>query len=187
MVLGILTFSKTFMIIMGVMIIFLIIFGIKNFKNNGWKIITMLVAGLAFICVVKWDSIAIYFQRFLGDNSLSDIANKPAGDVLNIVTTSRYELWVAYIKDMLANPAIIFFGKGLGTPTLPNMLSPHNLYISLVYQVGLVGIGLIVYAIICMVKSARKNSNFIFNKYSIISMIAFALLFIVEDLIFFIY
>ena len=187
MILGLLTFSKTFMIIFAVMAIILVIFAIKNFKSNGWKVLVMLFAGIMFVGVVRWNAISIYFQRFLGDNSLSEIANKPTNDILNIVTTSRYELWVAYIKDMLANPAIIFFGKGLGTPTLPNLLSPHNLYISLIYQVGLVGVGLIVCAIVYLVKYAIKNSNFVFNKYSIVSMIAFALLFIVEDLIFFIY
>ena len=106
---------------------------------------------------------------------------------MSAVTTARSDLWIAYIKDMLSNPAIIFFGKGFGTPTLPEMLSPHNLYISLLYQLGLIGIGLIAFVVVCLIKDAKKISNFVFNKYSLVSILAFMLLFCVEDLIFYIY
>ena len=186
-VLGLLTFSKTFLIVCCFELLIVLVFAIIHIKSGGWKLLITIVLSISVVLLANHDCLDVLYYRFVGSNGFDHLQSKSFEDIMNVITTGRYDLWVSYFNDMISNPLIIFFGKGLGAPALQNTLSPHNLYISLIYQVGLVGVGLIIWVVVCLIKDAVKISNFAFNKYSIISMLAFALLFVVEDLIFYIY
>ena len=104
-------------------------------------------------------------------------------DFLNVVTTGRYNLWVIYSNNWVASPLAMFFGYGLGFPFIDSSgtLSPHNLYLTMVYQLGVVGTILLSVIILSIfIKIFMKTKV---NKWAItVPIIIFMLLFMVEDL-----
>ncbi len=111
---GLLTFSKTYLIIFAFLVIFL--FGLQ-FKRN-FKITSLVFASLAILFSLFFILLPNAGQRIL-DRFIGSIGScKKFGDFMNMITTGRYDLWKEYLSYLGHNPVAVFFGRGLCGPSL---------------------------------------------------------------------
>lgn len=180
--LGLLTFSKAFLIIFCIILAFMFFWNAKRISLRGWIILGILVSMSVIVAVIKFDVLLSYIKRFMR----LDTTGIGAEQFANILTTSRWDLWVNYFKYLLENPLVIIFGRGLGAPII-SVNSTHNMYLSMIYQMGVVGTALYIASFVFMLKTAPKREQKFLSKAVVLPIIVFALLCLEEDLIFFIY
>jgi len=178
---GCFTLSKTFMIISSFNFLILAIFAIIKRSKNMSLLFCTLIIGFGVIFLIRPDVIIAWFSRLFGildkNSSISDSFNK--------LTTGRFGLWVVYLSSMVNRPVSFIFGNGLSAPVL-SVESPHNLYISMFYQIGAVGIILLVLTVVFMLKDVRKGKEKMSKAY-LVPLLSFALLALVEDLMFYVF
>lgn len=175
-VLGILSMSKMFFL-MSLVIVFFII--IKLFVNNPKKALIFcgclfVLCGLVYLCFTNF-AVSL-FNRFFSATKFEDIKTFNWSEFL----TFRNELWGEYLINIFANPHNIFLGIGLGHDSLPGIQYPHNVYIQLISQMGIVGFLIIAVGLIYMIaqiyKSARMSKKvdwFMYVPLLIMSMVIF--------------
>ena len=150
---GILTYSKTFFLV------FLLLCGIyivwqfwsrKAFKGMAFALVAVVVG--FYVLLAENSPFAVVLARLTNSDDLSDL------------TTGRSDLLVIYWKNITENMITFFFGRGLGAPLLQGR-GAHNLYLEIVYYVGIVGLililclyGGVVAELIKRNESARKQS-----------------------------
>jgi len=180
-ILGFCTFSKTFLILFAIvcMVLFLRALISQPIKSLLW-LLGFIVFGV-IVYLIAGRFILTYFRRFI----YTDISNLSGNEIFSMVTTTRSDLWITYIKYLFMNPLIMIFGKGLNAKPITE--SAHNVYISLIYELGIIGtiflVILVGFIIKLLIESRpQKISKAIFLPVSIL-----ALLMCVEDLIFFLY
>ncbi len=179
---GLTTFSKTFLII--VCVIYFAIFVSWLIKSPiKTLVITSIAVGIIVIIgVFNMKLVMVFYNRFMGGfkycNSFADF--------MNMITTGRAHLWIVYLSYLGENPLALFFGRGLGAPLL-DVYSAHNSFISMIYQLGLVGVALFVVAIVFMVLEFKKNNKYKLNKAICLPWIVLTLMLMVEDLVFYIF
>lgn len=176
--LGFSTLSKSFMVIMAVDFLILFVFAIKNKSRALWVCLLIILLELAIISFIMPDLIYTYLSRFnfgLLDGNFED--------AMNTLTTSRYELWVSYLVFIVNNPLVLFFGRSLIAPII-GPFYPHNIYISSIYQLGLVGTILFVLAIVFFVKDIKNQVNYKLDSRISTTLVILALIAFAEDIIF---
>ena len=175
---GLLTFSKTFILLLLVILIAIFIKGLKINKK-----ITLITTGIILLCAIIFclvakDVVNILIDRFFG--RVTECHN--FRDFMNMILTDRFDLWIEYLKEIFYHPTIFFFGKGLGCSPI-EILGAHNTFISLFYQMGFVGIFLLGFIIGYLIKQILKIEKF--NKVILVPIIVILLLLMVEDMILF--
>lgn len=179
-VIGFTSLSKTYFILYMVLMLILIIhcFRLDAFKTLLW----VTVGAMLVLClvIIKSDFVIRYLNRFMGDDFFAlDLEEK-----LNYLTTYRYDLWVDTLRYIGDNPSIIIYGAGLGADKV-TINSPHNFFITALYNLGIIGI-LIYIAVIAMVIRNMKKRGIRLGKAISVPIIIFTLLFMVEDFFLFI-
>jgi len=146
-VFGVLSYSKTFVVILAFFVFIYIIWQFYNKKHIRGILLAMavVIAGMWLIISEK-SPIAVTLARFAGNSSLSDL------------TTGRTDVYDAYMKEIFASPVSFLFGKGLNTPRL--FKDPHNLYIEIFYYLGFVGFILIVAFLLSMIRIVQQERGF---------------------------
>ncbi len=176
---GCLTLSKTYLIILCVVLLSLFIWLLKlNWKKT--LIITLIFALLVLMAFIIYPKIFfVMYDRFFG--GLKDC--KTFADVMNIITTHRFDLWVETCTYLVHHPVQFIFGRGLGAPALSSY-SAHNAYLSMIYQLGLVGAALFISVLVLLFRMLIKKNK---PKAAIaIPIIVLALILCVEDMLFYI-
>ncbi len=179
---GLLTFSKTYIIILTLILAILAVYFLtQNFKKTASIIIPLLVL-LMLTCLAFPKFVHSFSDRFIG--SVSDCNSFK--DFMNMLTTDRYDLWIEYSKYIFTHPLVLFFGRGLGAPVI-GLQSPHNGYIAIIYELGIVGTCLFALSLYFIfrnyfLKTHKKPHWAIF-----VPILVLAMIFIAEDLIFFIF
>lgn len=159
-VLGILTYSKTFLL---VLLILAVVYVLWQFRNGKY----LLGVGLILVAVLAGDFLlfgedspfAVIMARFLSASNISDF------------TTGRTDLYAEYLERITDNAFSFLFGAGLGAESL--YMDPHNLYIELVYYLGVIGLALFATFYFSMVHMVRKRvagarKQNLFAKYSVV-------------------
>lgn len=183
---GVLTFSKTYFAVLTLLLLILWVWLLCKKFNP-----TIIVSGVVIVAAVAVClAFPQIFHKFLNifNRSFKDCNNADA--VMNKITTGRFDLWVQYSSYMAAHPITIFFGRGLGAPMLPTLVKPlsvHNAYLAMVYEIGLVGAALLITAIFFILRSYYKAHPVKVHPAISVPIIVLALIFMVEDLIFFIF
>lgn len=180
--LGFTTFSKTYIIILFVVLFCLFIWALKNNFAKTMIVSCILASVVLVACIFNMDIVMVFVNRFIGSFSYCHNFN----DFMNMITTYRYNLWGQYAQFLITNPLNMVFGRGLGAPVL-STLSAHNAYLSMVYQLGLVGSLLFITCLILIIRQFIKNSNSKPTKAIIVPLIVIALIFCVEDVLFYIF
>lgn len=179
---GIFTFSKTYLsILLLILFIILICRLCCDFKRTSLLAILFVVI-LVCLCLAFPQPIKIFADRFFG--SFDEC--KTFQDFMNMVTTDRYDLWVEYSTYIAQNPLVLIFGRGLGVPAL-STLSPHNAYIAMIYELGIVGVTLMILPIIFIAKVHKKATKAPTHWAIFIPILILCLIFCFEDLIFYIF
>ncbi len=175
-IVGIFTFSKTFIILFSLLLITIFIkCMIANYKKT---LIVSFIVLLCAICILLiFPTIfSIFVDRFIG--SINECNN--FYDFMNMLTTDRFSLWTIYCKEIVVNPVILFFGKGVGAHTI-DLLGAHNTFISLFYQMGIIGVALLSTIIGIIIAKIVKTHGF--NNYALIPIFISILILSIEDLI----
>lgn len=181
-VLGVSTMSKTFLILYFIMLVILIIYLIKKYKTKTmWWIGGFALVFLAAF-LIKSDFFLTYINRFM----FIDFEDLTVAEILNVITTYRYDLWVGVLEYLFMNPVILIFGHGFGAPLIEE-LSAHNFYITLVYEIGLIGAGIFVTMFVFLFLEKSRITGKGFGKSIWLPMLVIGLLMMVEDLFLYIY
>ena len=102
-----------------------------------------------------------------------------AGTDLDSLTTHRSTLWQNYLHYLSDHIGALLFGRSLLNYTL-NGAAPHNTYLDLLYQLGIVGSTFLFAVLALMFKKQRVNFNRNILNYSIAICIAIMYLFLSE-------
>ena len=183
-VVGLATFSKMFLVLFSIMFAILLVYTIKRYKLKSlWGIVPLLLA-IMFAFIFKGDFFLAYVRRFFGgwDSDMNGYEK-----FLDIATTGRYKLWTTVLDYTISNPDVLFFGRGLGAPLIASM-SAHNFYISMLYQLGIVGSLIFISLIVVLVLAFKKeHPQAKVSKAICVPVIIFALIMCAEDLFMYIY
>lgn len=125
-VFGLMSVSKSFLLVLAIMIAILLLNSIKSGGTKFFKLSFVLILLGVFILIFAKESVETYIFR-LNEDSASDVAS---------MTTGRTEIWLEYIKSTVKSFKILFFGAGLGTQLDK---APHNTYLEMTYYIGLIG------------------------------------------------
>ncbi|MBQ8621423.1 MAG: O-antigen ligase family protein [Oscillospiraceae bacterium] len=137
---GVLTYSKTFFLMLVLLVCTYIIWQFWNKKIFRGVFFTALIMVAALYILSAEDSpFAVVIERLTSSSNLSDL------------TTNRSDLFVAYWKAITDNVLTLLFGYGFNAPLLQSM-GTHNLYLEITYYAGLVGLVLIVGFCVAMVR-----------------------------------
>ncbi|MBR3803063.1 MAG: hypothetical protein IKK37_06415 [Clostridia bacterium] len=128
-VFGLMSVSKSFLLVLAVMVVILLLNSIGRGGTAFFKLsFVLILAGILILTFAK-EAVETYVIRL----------NADSGGDLSSVTTGRGDIWLEYIKTILKDLKILFFGAGLG-----NQLekAPHNTYIEMIYYIGATGVAL---------------------------------------------
>jgi hypothetical protein len=124
--LGFMTVSKTYIIILLILVSIYISFILfRNIQKNK-TILTIFLAAVVFVVIKFEELFSLYAIRL---NDIDTNGN------LNSITTGRVEIWESYINKIFSSLKTLFLGVGI-----ENGSASHNLYISSIYLFGLIGI-----------------------------------------------
>lgn len=140
-ILGFTTYSKSYFLCIFAYVLFLLLFML--FRK---KIIICLIFACAIILVIKFTAegkIDLFNRVFVRFKN---------GDL----TTGRTELFITYLKYFLYNPTVFSFGAGLSRNNIIGYNNVHNIYVEIVFRVGIVGFLLF---LLCLVFSFNRKLN----------------------------
>lgn len=129
---GILTYSKTFFLMLVLLIGTYIIWQFwskKVFRGVFFTVLVMIAA--VYILSSENSPFAVVLERLTSSKDLSEL------------TTNRSELFVAYWEAITENVGTFLFGYGVNAPLLGGW-GAHNLYIEILYYIGAVGLVLVI-------------------------------------------
>lgn len=135
--LGVLTYSKTFFLILVLLGAVYILWQFRN-KKIIWGILLVAIVVIAadFLLFSEDSPFAVVLARLQGSEDLSDL------------TTGRSDVYLNYLKAITKNPLTFLFGYGFASPGLQD--DPHNIYLEISYYCGTVGLALIVILLVCL-------------------------------------
>lgn len=127
---GYLTYSKSFFLMaIGILLLFIILlFARKRFVYGG-----LLATGTAMVVAGVATGEIQMFSTVL--NRFGNLATSTGN--LNTLTTGRANAWAAYWQNIFMDNSVFFFGHGLNEPLL-NRIGTHNLYLEILYYIGVV-------------------------------------------------
>lgn len=152
---GLSTFSKSFIAITLFTYFIVCVLGFVQSKTKKKYLINLfvgiLIVGLLFLIFNSY--ITSILKRFYVDTGY--------GHGINTATTGRFEIWKGYIKYLINHPLFLIFGRGIVADGVGEF-TPHNLFISILYRFGIVGILILLSFVIYVCKQAklRKNINY---------------------------
>ena len=160
-VLGILTISKAFLIIIAIIALYGFVFFVIKYKKESLKLILPAFIVVLILCLCFHKVLISIFERFF---------NTTSGSILNIITSGRTDIWKAYTNDIFSSPWKVLFGKGIFA-TEVIAIGPHNIYIEVLFRVGIVGyIGL---GVICYLYIISCDKKIKFSMSKCLSLIIF--------------
>ncbi|MBE5758070.1 MAG: hypothetical protein E7345_03980 [Clostridiales bacterium] len=182
-IVGVSTFSKTFLLLLCVMILCLCVFLLKKYPIYGLAVLAVISIIALLFSLFKSDLVTTYITRFF---DVGDGVGETSEEVLDQLTTHRSGLWITYLKYLFQYPISLIFGMGLGTGQIGGE-STHNIYISSLYQMGIVGVTIFVLTLVFMLKEFKKEYPLALTKAFIIPLVVCGMLGMVEDLFMYIY
>jgi len=178
---GIFTLSKTFLILILVIYFVLGIWMLKR-KPIQTIVISSIVATILIILTLQFPQVVrALATRFMG--TFEDCHT--FADFMNMITTYRYNLWIEYSTYLAQNPLVLVFGAGLGAPVL-STLSAHNLFLTGTYSIGLVGMLMLLFVVVLMIREYRRNASKLPSRAILLPIAIMLLIAMVEDMIFYI-
>ena len=162
---GILTYSKTFFLVFVLLVGVYIIWQFWSRRYFRSMLFAMLILVLAtYLLTAENSPFAVVLKRLTSSKDLSDL------------TTHRSDLLVEYWEAITENVGYFLFGRGLAAP-LWNGRGAHNLYLEIIYYLGIAGFALIIGFVVSMISVIRRQtSGFqrqnIFSKYVVLMMVA---------------
>lgn len=140
-VVGFLTLSKAFLVVLIGYIGYILIFLIVKYKKKSLRVIIPLAIILSIVIVIFRGYFIELLNRFV-------IYGSDLDSLIYKITTGRSALWQAYISDMTSSLEKMLFGVGIFSKGVISQ-TPHNTLIFYLYRVGFFGmilIGVLIYS-----------------------------------------
>ncbi len=135
-VFGFMSVSKSFLITWILLVICWLFVSAKSGKGGIKGFVFVGVICLAAIYFFAYDYVNLYIFRFTSDGSES----------LSDMTTGRLDIWAEYIREILSDLKILFFGNGINTlGSIEKGI--HNTYIEFIFYLGITGTALVLWGI----------------------------------------
>lgn len=179
--LGIFSFSKTYLIILFIVGCVLTIYLFRHNIKLALALTIVMLVSIGGLIILFPDVYTIFYDRFLGKLATC----KDFRDIMNMITTDRFNLWLEYGQYLIKNPIHAIFGGGLGVEVM-STLSAHNAYISMIYQLGLIGSILFVCTIVFIVRDKLIKNQIKIHPAIWLPIIIIALILSIEDVMFYI-
>lgn len=144
---GMLTLSKMFMIVLVVLI--LIYYG-TNFSKKYVSMFFMSAVLLITFFVGNTLSNGMLFYRLFGRFI-------ETSDNVNVFTTGRFNIWMTYIESWLSSSNNILFGVGMANKRLSLFKMHHSTYIEVLYQFGVIGTSLFLFFLFNVAKLFKSG------------------------------
>lgn len=157
---GILTYSKTFFLMLIVLVFIYLVWQFWNKRVLRGILLTMLlvIAG-GILLFAEGSPFAVVLSRLTSATNLDEL------------TTGRSELFMTYFNAITTDPVSILVGKGLAAANLGR--DPHNLFLEITYYTGLTGLilmvtylGILIRGVVKSRETVRKQ-NYI-SKYAVV-------------------
>lgn len=156
---GILTYSKSFLLMF---VIIMIVVFLDYLRCKKWGVVALFCIGALFLLL------QLLQGKLEMVNGVIERLTRAEGS-LDRLTTGRWEIWKDYVSVIFTNLQIFLFGAGINGPLI-NRYSPHNLYIDVLYHFGVIGtIVLIGTIVVCM----RHKNKISLNKYKYLGAMVF--------------
>lgn len=151
-VLGAMTFSKAYALLVIVLFGYAFIYSFLTAKNKKvwWKGLLLLLTLMAVLLLVAMPYLETMLERFF-------IYGKDAS-WFNNITTGRVSIWGKFIDVLTSNPVYLIFGKSM-MGILPVPTGAHLTYLALLYQYGLVGVTLFLIFIFMVFKNLKNHTG----------------------------
>jgi len=147
-VFGMMSVSKSFLLSYAVLLVLWFLFAVKNGgASNAFKFILAAAALVGIVFIFTPESIQLFFVRFTKDSE----------GTLNSISTGRYGIWQTYLSEIFHSKRILFFGRGLNSISSLGR-GTHNTYFEAIYSLGLVGSGLLIFALKKAFEGIPKSS-----------------------------
>ena len=121
---------------------------------------------LQFFSIAGISLVVIYLFLTDGGSAFGVIFKRlsTSGSDLNSLTTGRLKLWTNYLNDLWPHPMAVLFGRGINAP-LVNGVGTHNVYVQMLWNLGLVGSGILMGILLQIFHTAprRAKGNFLNN------------------------
>lgn len=148
---GVLTYSKTFFLMLVLLVAVYLVWQFWNKKVFRGIFLTMAILVVGGILLLSEGSpFAVVLERLTSSATLGEL------------TTGRSDVFVEYFRVITKNVGTVLFGVGMGAGNLSR--DPHNLALEITYYVGLVGLVLMVVyyvSLIHAIDANLKKQNFI--------------------------
>lgn len=121
---------------------------------------------LQFFSIAGISLVVIYLFLTDGGSAFGVIFKRlsTSGGDLNSLTTGRLKLWIIYLNDLWPHPMVVLFGRGINAP-LVNGVGTHNVYVQMLWNLGLVGSGILMGILLQIFHTAprRAKGNYLNN------------------------
>lgn len=157
---GVITYSKMFFLMLVLLIGVYVVWQYWNKKFFRGIFLTVIAfAAMVLVLTMEDSPFSIILQRFGNAKNLREL------------TTGRTYVVSMYLKEITSSFQYVLFGKGLAAETLYR--EPHNLYIEIVFYVGIVGLVLLLCFCAAMMnamlrRGGRISKENIIAKYMVI-------------------
>lgn len=144
---GAMTGSKTFLLMLVIIFIFMLIEMFKHKKYITAIICTIIIiVGIVLVVSGKISIFNIVIERLNNATSISEL------------TTERTDIWLMYTNNIFAHPLETFIGNGFGKGYTFNRY-PHNTYLDFINILGICGIYIFLYTWRCAVSFYKRSKN----------------------------
>jgi len=179
---GVLTMSRTFYIAFTLLVSAFIIIKIADTKTT--KKQKAIFLGLILLATVV--TLAMTYQHVINtfDRMRSILDTYPSTDGEHLYDPGRRGLMLRYLRGWYQNVLTIIFGNGIGSAYPLPSLSPHNMYIFLLWGGGIIGLVLVASALVSLFITAFNKKGFRENLgVAIIFLVCFGTVTMTETLI----
>lgn len=128
-VFGLMSVSKSFLIVFVVMLVILWLNSLRQGGTTFLKLTFALMLGGVLVLLFAEEAIETYIFR-LTEEDTTDLSS---------ITTGRTDIWISYVKTMLKDLKVLFFGAGVGKIL---ERGTHNTYLEMFYYIGIIGTAL---------------------------------------------
>lgn len=151
---GMLTMSKAFLLVVALMVLYVLLFVILKYKLKSLWFVLAMAGALGVCCLIAKDYISSILTRFVAYDSWNGLLSK--------MTTGRSEIWAMYLNEFASSALNVLFGVGLLTADLFSK-GPHNVFVYLIYRLGVVGVVALSVLIYLYIKQGKTNFKFSFG------------------------
>lgn len=155
-VFGMLTLSKSFMLMFAIYIILMLFVTIKKKPIYTIVIIAMVLIGIVILSIFDLEKITFSVERLISSFE---------GFEINKILTGRYNIWTNYMDAITQSDRTLLFGHGLNAPYV-NGKASHSAYIESLYRFGLIGSMLLILSIISITRYKRNSITISILRYT---------------------